>query len=259
MNLHAVSSDSPLPLYEQIKRVYEQQITSGQLREGEMLPADREICEQYGVSRITVVKALADLAQLGLVRRIQGKGTLVIASRVRRSLDDLAGFTELARRQGLRTRARLLSIELAGASAPREAESLADPGDGPVTRIHRLRYVNDQPAVITSSFVREAVAARMREHDLETGSFHQIFEAITGRRHIRTERALTVTAATAEIVALLQVPPVSAHFCFHTMTYLESDLLIEVAESIFRGDLFEFTAGMHRVRRESGRGVRRHS
>lgn len=254
MNLHAVDATSPVPLYEQLRRSFERQITSGLIASGSMLPTDREICEQYGVSRITVGRALADLVRMGLVRRIQGKGTVVVASRVSRSLDDLAGFTDTIRKQGLDTRASLLSFEAAGDDAPLETHALAGDRRSPIMRIKRLRYVDGRPAVITSSYMRESLAAQMRKADLETESFIEIFERVTGLKLARTERTITPVLAGEEEARLLEVPLPSAHFCFRSLTFLENDVFVEIAESIFRGDMFEFKAGVHRVRAlKSGR------
>ena len=66
-----------VPLYRQLKEILEERIRQGRFRPGERLPAERELCRQFGVSRITVRQALDELANEGLLYRHQGSGTFV--------------------------------------------------------------------------------------------------------------------------------------------------------------------------------------
>lgn len=65
------------PLYEQIYGFVYKQITTGQLKAGERVPSEKELAEQFNVSRITTKKALESLAQEGLITRMRGKGSFV--------------------------------------------------------------------------------------------------------------------------------------------------------------------------------------
>jgi len=73
--------DRAKPKYALIYSHYKERIASRALAEGERLPAESEICRAFGVSRITVAKALNTLAGEGYVRRVQGGGTYVSARR----------------------------------------------------------------------------------------------------------------------------------------------------------------------------------
>jgi GntR family transcriptional regulator of arabinose operon len=66
-----------LPAYEKIKVKLVQQIEARILRPGDRLPSENELCQMFGVSRITAVRALTELAQAGIVVRKQGLGTFV--------------------------------------------------------------------------------------------------------------------------------------------------------------------------------------
>lgn len=74
--------NDPVPLYLQLKRIWRQQITAGQLNPGDQLPAEHEICRQYAVSPITVKQALKELANEGLLSRERGRGTFVTQRRL---------------------------------------------------------------------------------------------------------------------------------------------------------------------------------
>lgn len=63
------------PLYEQIQKDLIEKIQDGTYRAGDRIPSEKEIAEQYGVSRITAVKALTELSLSGYIHRVQGKGS----------------------------------------------------------------------------------------------------------------------------------------------------------------------------------------
>ncbi len=76
-----LDKNSPLPRYHQIYNAILQQIHSGELAVGESLPSERYIAQQFGVARLTVVKALDLLARDGLIDKQQGRGTFVLAAK----------------------------------------------------------------------------------------------------------------------------------------------------------------------------------
>ena len=67
----------PLPAYEQVKSFVKTQITSGRWRPGDAVPSEAALQQQFGVSRMTINRAVKELAVEGLVTRVQGSGTVV--------------------------------------------------------------------------------------------------------------------------------------------------------------------------------------
>src|ERR1700732_2926639 len=64
-------------LYEQIVQQIQDSITNGELREGDQLPAERELAQQFGVSRTAVREAVKTLREKGLVEAYPGRGTFI--------------------------------------------------------------------------------------------------------------------------------------------------------------------------------------
>ena len=89
--MQKVSKTSPLPLYYQIKNIIREMIENEELKPGEMLPAERELCEIQKVSRMTVNKAIMDLVNEGIVYREQGKGTFVAIPKEKQQISKLKG------------------------------------------------------------------------------------------------------------------------------------------------------------------------
>ena len=79
MTHRPLDKDNPLPLYYQLRLAILDRIASGEFKPDEPIPSERKLAEAYDVSRITVVKALNELAQEGVIERHHGKGTFVSA------------------------------------------------------------------------------------------------------------------------------------------------------------------------------------
>ena len=68
---------NPVPLYYQLEKVLRKRILSGKLKTDQAVPAEKELCQEFGVNRITVRQALLSLESDDLIRREQGRGTFV--------------------------------------------------------------------------------------------------------------------------------------------------------------------------------------
>jgi len=72
-----VTAGAGVPLHRQLFLVLHDEIARGALAPGDLLPTEQTLCDQFGVSRITVRRALTDLADAGLIERRQGVGSFV--------------------------------------------------------------------------------------------------------------------------------------------------------------------------------------
>jgi GntR family transcriptional regulator len=243
-----ISRDSFVPLYEQVKAYVRRYIATGNLPAGTLLPSEQELCNQLGVSRTTVIKALNDLAIEGLVERIQGKGTLVAAPQVHLSLKTVMGFGEAMERQGLESHSTLLQHRIvSGDSRIRAVFSLRPDGGEEFIEFLRLRTVQHRPAVLLRCTVMRELGEEILKHELEDASFYSLYEKITGWRVSRSEDVLSMTEVHSPQAELLQVPVGSTHFFMYGASYLEGDLPVEATEGIFVGSLFRFQVNMTKV------------
>lgn len=80
----SIDRASFVPLHAQLKNLFQRQIMAGDWAAGAPMPSESALCRMYGVSRITVRRALSDLEAEGLIRRERGRGTFVAATAPRR-------------------------------------------------------------------------------------------------------------------------------------------------------------------------------
>ncbi len=129
---------SATPLYLQLKRLLEREIAAGALPPHSRVPSERELSEQFAISRMTVRQALTELIQEGRLYTSAGKGTFVAEPKIRQNLQSLTGFTEDMRQRGLTPRTRVLARQIVAAT-PSIAQSLRLAEGAPRKRFRSLR------------------------------------------------------------------------------------------------------------------------
>lgn len=162
MQEQLLEKKSQSPLYQQLMSRLRNDIMAGVYPSGGRIPSEQVLCEIYGISRVTVRKAMLDLVQEGLLVRRQGKGTYVAQERIQRNLQQITSFSQACRQNGHTAAARLISAELAPASSE-DAEKLGLQPDGPVVEIIRLRLCDGDPVMLEINRFPEAFDFLLRE------------------------------------------------------------------------------------------------
>jgi len=142
-------------LHTQIANAVASSISLGHFRTGDRLPPERELAKEFGVNRLTVRQALADLQLRKLILRRTGRngGTFIAEPVIEYDLTTFAGFSEQARRLGHIAGARVLRTERVEADeATAEALQLSEGEE--VFEIDRLRFANDLPVLLEHSVSR---------------------------------------------------------------------------------------------------------
>jgi GntR family transcriptional regulator len=203
---HLVDENLPTPLYHQIYLMLRERIVSGRLPVGALLDGEQEMAKRLGVSRITVKRALNELAARGLVERQRGRGTTVaggaVMPLVASSFDTLLESLE---RMGLQTEVELLDVgeEAAG---ERVADRLELRPLTPVQRAVRLRKLNAEPFSYLVNYIPVDIAAGFPKSDLATASMLTLLER-AGAPAQEAEQWITAVGASAEIAGWLGVAP----------------------------------------------------
>ncbi|SFG79251.1 GntR family transcriptional regulator [Sporolactobacillus nakayamae] len=95
-----VLPDIPKPLYEQLENEIRNHIISGDYSYGKKIPSEKTLMEKFGISRVTVRKAIDNLCKDGLLEKKQGKGTFVKSVKIKDRLDSIHGFTDSLNKNG---------------------------------------------------------------------------------------------------------------------------------------------------------------
>lgn len=227
------------PLYQQLHRALREAITTRRLATDEALPPERDIALDFGISRITVRKAIDALVEEGLVTRRQGAGTFV-AARIEKSFSKLSSFSEDMVSRGRMPRSVWLS-RADGAVTPEESMTLGLGPGSPVYRFNRIRFADDAPMALEYSTIpafclasKEAVAA----------SLYDALEA-TGNRPARALQRLRAVLFTAEQAKLLTLDPGAPGLLIERRGFRHDGATVEITQSWYRGDSYDFVAELN--------------
>jgi GntR family transcriptional regulator len=186
------------PLYHQIFMVLRDGILDGRYRNGELLPSEHELAEQYGVSRITAKHAMTELAAAGLVTRARGRGTTVQYIAPNAPLRaPVASWLETMATMGRTTEVTVLEFGYGPASAA-ESEALDLAPLAEVQRSVRVRSIGGQPISLLTAVLPAEIGRGFGAADLAR---HPMLELIRRRGTVIGQARQVITATLADQVS----------------------------------------------------------
>jgi len=224
-----------IPLHEQISSYFRGEIESGGLVPHVQLPSESELCEQFGVSRVTVRRALQTLEADGLVYRRQGLGSFVCERRVPQGLVRLTDFAEDMRRAGIEASSRVLHQE--SEPCPAEvAEHLGIAEGSPVLRLDRLRLGDGDPVALDRTWLPSFYAHLLAGHDLEGDTVYGILEKVYGIRALSARLRILSSGAEDDLAHHLGVRVGSPLLLIERTSRTLGDKVIYFQRRYYRAD-----------------------
>lgn len=228
--------------YQEIARRLRESIQSGEVKPGEQLALEREMCERYGVSRITIKKAVDELVADGLVVKRRGSGTFVkklAESDVRdvSMANQFGGFTQAFDGHAVTTEVERFEI-----IHPSEevAEKLHLTTDDFVYDIVRLRKVDEMPFVIEYTHMPVELFPGLKRDVLEQSIYRYIEETL----HLKIQSAhrfIRALLPTEEEEALLEIEHGTLPLLeVEQVAFLDDTRPFEFSRSHHRGDCQTF-------------------
>jgi GntR family transcriptional regulator len=237
MSIAPLDKSIPVPLYHQLKCALMEAIESGEWKLGDQLPNEGRLAENFGVSKITVRQALQELADLGYVRREQGRGTFVSKPKVDQGPRELTSFNDEMRRHHLAPSSRVLDCHI-GRARDRLAEVLELRPDEPVFVLKRLRMADGEPMGIQTANIPVTLAPGLADEDLENVSLYELLQTKYGLQPARARETYLAQPAADEAAELLGIAPRSPVFSVERVTLLSNGKPFEFVQSVMRGDRY---------------------
>lgn len=154
----------PSPLYAGVKEMILAHIGSGAWPPRHRVPSENELVAQLGVSRMTVNRALRELAQEGVLLRVQGLGTFVAEGKAPSNLLEVKNIAEEIAARGHRHSARVVVLEQVKAP-PDIADSLERPIGSPAFHSIIVHAENDIPVQLEERYVNPEMAPHYIDQD----------------------------------------------------------------------------------------------
>ncbi len=234
-----LNKNSPIPLYYQIVEHLRDQIAAGSLASGARLASERELSEQYAVSRMTVRQAINYLLSIGLVEVQQGVGTFVARPKHTYDASHLFSFSEEMHQRGDRVESVVLEQALVHPPA-RVAEMLRLAATSMTVKVTRIRKVNGEPVLLETSFLPQALCPGLELTDLATHSLYARLEADYHLSLLYTEQTMEYVPANEYEQQVFALPAGAAMFLLEGVAFGEDDLPVEAFKAVYRADRCKF-------------------
>ncbi len=235
----SIDRNSYEPAYAQLVNILRHSVATGTLRPGDQLPSESQLCERYGISPMTVRRAINILADQGVVTAEQGRGTFV------KPLAMGAATFQLAEMQNLfsdheHTTVSLLETRVTTATE-RVARKLGIAVGRRTIYIRRLLRTDGVPAFYHREYLIYDATRPIVEAEMEVTALQQLFNGIGETILKRGDLSIEATILTDEEARLLNASQPMAAFCIEHLFYDFDDKPISWGWFIGRADRLRFT------------------
>ncbi len=226
------------PLYKQLEALLRRKIEQGEYSRGDVFPSEKELMEQYHVSRVTVRQAAALLAQAGYVRGRRGIGTEVIYDKIEEQIHRVISFTDEMKKHNVVMETSLCTMEL---TAPEKtvAKQLGIPLTEKCYRLTRVRNVGGKPLVYTVTYLK-----RIKDLPLEssyyTESLYRYLEESHGIRISSGEDTLEAALPAETVQNCLQISDAMPVFIRTRKTFLPDGEVFEYSKCYYPGNRYQY-------------------
>lgn len=228
---------SGMPFHRQLTQILNGRIENAIYLPGQLIPSEAKLCQEFGVSRITVRKSLADLADRGLVRRYRGRGTEVSPSfepfgpaASTGNLEDITIFfsaTEVTR------------SERTWESPPAEVQARLGLSAGTsVAVITRWFQLNGEPFSLARTYLQKSLSDHITDASLSSPNLVEFLAGQLGVTVLGARQILWATVADSAMAAHLAVHPGDAVLGLSLAYYAADRLPIAISQASIRGDRY---------------------
>ncbi|PCE27095.1 GntR family transcriptional regulator [Paraburkholderia acidicola] len=233
------------PLYAKVEMALAAEIGTRGLPSGSQLPPEGPLMERFGVSRITLRKAIENLAARGLVEIRRGKGTFVSEPKVTQELSALTGFVEDMVALGRHPTARLLDKR--SVLATKEvAQHLGIAFGTQVYRIERVRLADGVAMSFDETYLPLDIGEKVASDDLEAEPIFDLLENKYELPLVEAEYQLEAATADEHVAQALGIEVGSPVFLIERTSYTEGHRPIDYEKLHYRGDLIRFSTRLAR-------------
>ena len=230
--------------YAAVARSLAGEIRGGALADAAHLPSERALVERFGVSRVTVRRALRELEAEGLVLAAPGRGWLVRGGRLEEPETELMPFSAAAAARGLRPTSQVLAARSRAATFE-EAEALAVAPGSAVFELERVRLLDGLPVAIDWCLLPGGRGGDVERSDWRSASLYQALTA-AGSAPVRADYVVRADGADAREARYLDLVAGAPVLRADQVTSDAEGRPIQLCRIAYRGDRYRFRASLGR-------------
>ncbi|WP_454908676.1 GntR family transcriptional regulator [Variovorax gossypii] len=241
----------PLPKYHQIYLVLREQLHEGRFAEG--LPGELALMAQFNVARVTVRRALEQLASEGLIARNPGRRTRALSPPIAgegpagKSMEraNLRGLLENLVTMGLHTSVKVIEVATITAST-QVAQALQLQLGDPVQKAVRVRSTKEGPLSHITTYVPDSIARRFGRRELSKKPILVLLEE-SGVKVGRAHQTISARLADNVLAQHLDVSVGSALLAVRRLIYDEDERPVQWLHGLYRPDRYTYEMQLSRV------------
>ncbi|MDD5766453.1 MAG: GntR family transcriptional regulator [Candidatus Marinimicrobia bacterium] len=234
-----IDKHSVIPIYYQIQEAMIDMIQSGRYKADDLLPSEHELSSKFRISRNTSMRVLNNLVSRGLAYRVQGSGTFVANKMITFSI--VASLSYTAEIIGLNKTPRTKLIIAEEIKATEFiARNLMIAIDEPVYTLQRVRYIDNIPMSLQTSFLPAALVPGLIQKQAEEESLFKTINKEYGLEIDSATETLQAVKVNSFEAKILGLNTGDAAFLVERITKLKTGQVIEFVKTILRGDKSKF-------------------
>ena len=246
----AVDARAPTPLYHQVYVILRERIRNGSHRPGTRIPSEQKLAAAFGVSRITVKRAVDQLAAEGLVARHRGRGTTVLSRLETPPVQgSLNGLLENLLAMGLKTGVEV--VDFAYERPPEEVRrALAHLEGEEVQKAVRVRSLDGEPFSYLTTYVPAEIGRSFGRRDLARSPLLSLLERC-GVEVTSAEQTITATLADTDVARHLGVGVGAPLLSLTRVVRDQHGRPVEYINVLYRPDRYRYHMRLSRVQGEA--------
>lgn len=225
-----IDKNSPIPIYYQLKNDLISKISEGVWKAGECIASERELCEIYGVSRMTIRQAIGELVQEGILIRLKGKGTYVCEQTLKQK--DMMSFTEVISQMGKELKTEVIEFEKI--ETPERLSDIFFLEE--LYKITRKRIVDNNCVAVEKVYIPVDYCGYI-DRDMLKGSLYDILKKF-GYKVEYSQSSIAAITTTDKLKDLFEVDKDVPILKITSKTYDHNNKMIFLEEALYRSDKY---------------------
>jgi GntR family transcriptional regulator len=242
-----IEFESRIPYYLQLMGILKEKVQKKVWIAGDQIPGEQDLCALYQVSRTVVRQALRELELAGVVSRRKGKGTFISPPKISEGLvHKLTGFYQDMVERGLKPVTKVLHQNVNPAPEKVAYFLKIEPGTQ-VIEIERLRFIDNEPIHLVTSYIPYEVCPSLASVDLTNRSLYEYLEKegnVFIAKGIRYIEAVLANDNEADLLCIERGAPL---LMLDSISFSEQDQPVEYYHALHRGDRSRFEVELLRL------------
>jgi len=235
-----INFDSHIPYYLQLIDILKEKVQQAEWTPGDQIPGEQDLCEQYQVSRTVVRQALRELEYEGVISRQKGKGTFISLPKFSEGLvQKLTGFYQDMVERGLKPGTKVLHQNVIPAN-DKIARFLNIKIGEQVIDIQRLRYINEEPIQLVTTYIPHRICPELANVDLTNRSLYEFLENECAIVLAKGHRYIEAVLASEHEAALLGIERGAPLLLLDSVSFSDNGQPVEYYHALHRGDRSRF-------------------